>query len=432
MSSNDQFAFFGAAPDTGNLGVSALCYSVLAGLRDRGARLVIVFDHSQGVAELPGWNGFARRAGAYRTRRWYRPESHAAIGFALRLGIRRLPAAGALIRCDAILDISGGDSFTDLYGAERFESVGWPKRLAIRLGKPLILLPQTYGPYTDPTRKREAARIVRSARACWARDRRSYEILLDLLGDAFDEDRHRVGVDVAFLLETIEPDESTGAGGAACMEALDRLGAGPLAGLNVSGLILNDPENARTRYRFIADYRDAVTRLIESLVAAGARVVLTPHVVTPRGHYESDTEASESVVSALSPAVRARVWVAPAFEDPRHVKWLIARCDWFCGTRMHATIAGLSSGVPTATIAYSDKAKGVFETCGQGAQVIDPRELDTDGVVEHLTDSFRNREEIRSSLARHLPGVLATASEQMDRIVDQIRGPVTPRPVETP
>lgn len=431
MSTNDQFAFFGAAPDTGNLGVSALCYSVLAGLRDRGARRVTVFDHSPGVSSLRGWDGFAQRAGAYRTRRWYRPESHAAIGWAMRLGIRRLPAAGELVHCDAILDISGGDSFTDLYGPERFESVGWPKRLAIRLGKPLILLPQTYGPFKDPIRKAEAARLVRAAHSCWARDHRSYEILLDLLGGAFDADRHRVGVDVAFLLETVEPDESTGTGGPACLDALDRLGSGPLAGLNISGLIYNDPEKARTRYRFIADYRAVIARLIEGLVAAGARVVLTPHVVTPRGHYESDTEASESVVSALGPEARARVWVAPAFADPRQVKWLIARCGWFCGTRMHATIAGLSSGVPTATIAYSDKARGVFETCGQGDQVIDPRELGTDEVVERLTESFRRRGEIRASLTRHLPGVLASASEQMDRIVDQIRG-ATPSHAGTP
>lgn len=34
----------------------------------------------------------------------------------------------------------------------------------------------------------------------WARDERSFDVLKDLLGDAFDPLRHRSGVDVAFGL----------------------------------------------------------------------------------------------------------------------------------------------------------------------------------------------------------------------------------------
>ncbi len=51
---------------------------------------------------------------------------------------------------------------------------------------------------------------------------------------------------------------------------------------------------------------------------------------------------------------------------------------------MHSTIAGLSSGVPTATVTYSDKALGVFELCGQEDHVIDPRIFDTEQVVARL------------------------------------------------
>jgi polysaccharide pyruvyl transferase WcaK-like protein len=97
-------------------------------------------------------------------------------------------------------------------------------------------------------------------------------------------------------------------------------------------------------------------------------------------------------------------------------KWLIARSDWFCGTRMHACIAALSSGVPTAAVAYSDKTLGVFETCGQGGEVVDPRVCGTDEVVERLWDSYTRRDAVRGSLARHLPAVLSKANEQMNII----------------
>ena len=39
---------------------------------------------------------------------------------------------------------------------------------------------------------------------------------------------------------------------------------------------------------------------------------------------------------------------------------------------MHATIAALSSAVPTVNFAYSGKALGVFETVEQGASVLMP------------------------------------------------------------
>ena len=89
---------------------------------------------------------------------------------------------------------------------------------------------------------------------------------------------------------------------------------------------------------------------------------------------------------------------------------------------MHATIAGLSTNVPTATISYSDKAIGVFETCGQGAEVFDPRALETESIVEGLMDSYRRRDRIRDGLSGAVRTVKERASSQMDEIVAIIEG----------
>lgn len=405
--------YFGAAPDTGNLGVSALCFSVIDGLLPRTRATITVFDHSRGEGPLQGWQGRVRRAGGMRSRRWYRPESQAWIGASLAMGIPLGPGASILSRADAVLDISGGDSFTDLYGPERFKAIVWCKQTALRMGTPLLLLPQTYGPFHLEDSRREASRLVRGAAACWARDARSFETLRQLLGDRFDPSRHRLGVDVAFLLERREPFG---------WEPPARTVGEPLAAVNVSGLIYHDPEKARVRYRFKADYRALMYKLVERLVDDGAKVLLVPHVVTPRGHFESDTSAAEAIVQALAPDRRERVMIAPECKDPREAKHIIAIADWFCGTRMHATIAALSSGVPTASVAYSDKTLGVFETCGQGQHVHDPRLLSTDELVEAVLSSYRERERARVSLAASLPKVLTKAAEQMDEVARQIRG----------
>lgn len=422
-------SLFNAALDTGNLGVSALGLSLIHGIGSRlpGARIT-VFDYSRGLRRGVCDDVAFEQLGATPTRRWYRTESHTLIETSIRAGFPCGPSAARLAETDAFVDISGGDSFTDLYGQRRLKSVAWPKLLALRLGKPLILPPQTYGPFDSTEARRLAARLVRGSAMAWARDQRSFSALRDLLAESFDPQRHRCGVDVAFLLPTAEPDRPSMADPLPAW--LDRPDpAAPLAGVNVSGLIYNDPDAAKTRFGFIADYRELVSRLVTELLARGARVVLVPHVVTLPGHYESDLHAAEALAAALTPAQQDRVAIAPAFRDPREVKWLIGRCDWFCGTRMHATIAGLSQGVPTSAIAYSIKTAGVFETCGQGDHVVDPRDTQTEDLLAALLRSFDARAGARASLAEHLPGVLGQARLQMDAITDTIAQAADTAPV---
>lgn len=412
----------GAAPDTGNLGVSALAFSVLAGVSRRvpDGRAVLL-DHGRGIRaeRLTGEGPGFRRCGLYMTRRHWRPESLQRVALELAAGARVSAQSRLLHGAECVLDVSGGDSFTDLYGAWRFNSVIAFKRLALRAGVRLVLLPQTYGPFREESSRAIAADLVRSAAAAWARDARSFEVLRSLLGSAFDPSRHCLGVDVAFLLDRLDP----GAGAAPELRSWLSEPA-PVAGLNVSGLVYNDPAPAHEQYGLRVDYPAAVRALaLRILSEADARLLLVPHVAPARSDsVESDAKACRSLLESLPPELRARVRIAPEFADPRHAKWLIAQCDWFCGTRMHSTIAGLSTGVPTGSLAYSGKTQGVFETCEQGRWVADMRSMGTEEAVERIIESWVERSRVRRELGEALPRVLEAAERQMDRIVAQALG----------
>lgn len=411
---------FGGGADTGNLGLEALTWGIVGPLLERRPTCdVTVFDHTAGRSKLVVPSGSHRveieRWGALWTRRLYRPDAMRTMNLMARvpwIGVgpgRRWGAA------DVVIDVSGGDSFTDLYGEFRFDYICLSKEVSIALRKPLVLAPQTFGPFSSPSASKRAANIVRRATMAWARDARSFEILKRLLGDAFDPERHRLGVDVAFGMRPAPPGEAVRAG-LPFEQAATR--GRPVIGFNVSGLIWNDPEKARSRYRFKADYRAAVmgflTRLLER---EDVELLLVPHVLAPTGHFESDEDACEAAREALPAAVRDRAHVLRGVDTAPGAKWVIARCDWFCGTRMHATIAGLSSGVPTGSISYSDKTLGVFETCSVGDAVIDPREHETADVVERLWVVWKDRERHRQVLSSEAPGMARRAADQMDRIV---------------
>lgn len=410
---------FGAPGDTANLGVSALLESVLAGIVERrpDAR-VTVFDNGLGARRARLAVGDAvvdyDLLGARLSKRFHRPESMHQMRAAALLGGRLNTGTRAMVESDAVLDISGGDSFTDLYGAARWQAVEMPKRLALQLGRPLVLLPQTYGPYRDPGARRRAEHIVRSATVCWARDERSFATLRELAGDDLDPDRHRAGVDVAFGLPPRRPPGSLGT----TVEGWLADRSSPLVGLNVSGLLFNDP-GARARFGLADDYRAVIDGIVARLLAeSDARIVLLPHVVVPEGAVESDLTASRAVAEAAAAAGHPdRVALAPVLRSPGETKWLISQFDWFCGTRMHATIAALSSGVPVSAIAYSGKVQGVFETCGQGDAVADARTLVAPDVVEVVWRSFEDRKRAADGLAPAAAAVRERAAAQMDSIV---------------
>ena len=413
--------FLGASPGTSNMGVSALYATMVAGVARRlpDAR-IRVFDPDLGrrpeaVRVDSGDPISIEFQGVRHGRRYYRPENISQARILSRLGplARHLnPVVRIIDESDCLLDVSGGDSFTDLYPDSRMDLVAGGKELVLERGRPLVLLPQTYGPFTES--RARAARIVRQARSSWARDARSFAVLKDLLGDDFDPGRHRLGVDMAFLLEPRPPSEISG--------ALERSGNTEVIGLNVSGLMYNDPAVARTRYGFVADYAAVIDGFLNWILSeTEAEVVLVPHVMAPPPSPESDVSACLRIMDHFKDRAGGRLSITSTDWDQNEVKWAIARCDWFCGTRMHATIAGLSTCTPTATVSYSDKALGVFESCGQGREVFDPRELETRAVVEKMIGSYRRRDELQAGLERDIPEVKARAEAQMDDIVEVIR-----------
>ena len=72
--------------------------------------------------------------------------------------------------CDFIIDLTQGDSFTDIYGLNRFISYTMDKFIVERENVPLVLGPQTYGPFKSIFTQRFAKRIISKAELVISRD----------------------------------------------------------------------------------------------------------------------------------------------------------------------------------------------------------------------------------------------------------------------
>lgn len=410
----------GAALDTQNLGVSALAYGTIRALDScDGVAKVTVFDYGRGVMPLvlkgESLRVSLQRCGLFSTRRYYRPESFGRVRIENAIGVPVSATTKVLRGLDAVLDLSGGDSFSDIYGVHRFQSVVAMKWLSLDFGLPLVLMPQTYGPFSTPDVRREASRLCRLASVASARDRASFERLKELLGSSFDPARHFAGVDMAFAMEPERPSKEVSE---TLQQWRTQSGTSPIVGLNVSGLVYGLADGGVSGFGFKSNYREMIYELCCTLVRDhDVRIGLVPHVLGDSGH-DADPPANRALLECLPHDVASKMIELTPDSNPAQAKGLISEFDWFCGTRMHATIAALSTGTPVASIVYSDKAAGVFETCLMGDHAIDPRVWDGPEIICRVVASFTKRDNVRPALRTTANGMANKVLMQTSRIVE--------------
>lgn len=297
--------------------------------------------------------------------------------------------------CDLVLDIGEGDSFATIYGFRRFFYYWLSKLRVLRAGVPLVLAPQTIGPFDDPLARRLARNVMRRCSRVYARDELSFRLLCDLgLASVAAE-----ATDVAFALP------------------FDRGRHAPESavhvGLNVSGLLYSGGYTGNNQFGLQCDYRTAVGSLAQAFSdMPEVQLHLVSHVVEPNRPVEDDMSAARELAAAYPRAV-----VAPPFLRPSEAKGYIAGLDFFAGARMHACIAALSSGVPVVPMAYSRKFNGLFGTLGYH-RLADCKTLDTSAVVAAVLQGYDQRDVIRDEVAR----ALGSVHDRLGRYVDFVAG----------
>ncbi len=416
---------FGCSLTTGNRGVTALAFSTIGGLTTLGVPIeVTIFDMGVGIRQttvpIQGGSVNVRLIGCFESRRYYRTSNITHLRIANKLGLGRLhPMLRELHSLDAIFDVSAGDSFSDIYGWKRFHAVAVPKLLAMEMNIPLILTPQTYGPFKTERAKAWATHILKNANQVWARDAISMNVVRSLVGQHLDDQKYRTGVDVAFGLPSHPPRD------ARLVEQVNvmRKSAGTLIGLNVSGLLYTKDHEDVRHYGFLESYREMTDELLQRLLGMpDTNLLLVPHVSSAKNidDIDCDTTTLKEIYARLTPAQQRRVLLVPASVGPTEVKWIIGQCDWFCGTRMHACIAALSQGVAATAIAYSDKTLGVFETADVGEAVVDPRVLHKDELIDRILAGFHKRQTFAATLCQRLPQLREQWAEEFISIYQSV------------
>lgn len=307
----------------------------------------------------------------------------------------------AVLETEAFFALSGGDSFSDIYGIGRFLYVALPQLLVLLAGKRLILLPQTLGPFRGGFSRAVAKYIMKRAEVIYSRDHGGLQATRELLGLEEGNPKLRFCYDLAFDVDPAPPAELK-------IEGL-RGGAAPLAGVNVSGLLLAGGYNGGNMFGLTVEYGDLVRQLIAHLIEnQAARVLLIPHVFGGPDSVESDTSACEAVYEELKAKYEGRIGVVRGRYRHDEIKHVIGQCEFFVGARMHACIAALSQCIPAVGVAYSDKFAGMMGAVGFAETVIDPRRMGVEQMLRIVDEAYGKRQSIRARLEEVIPQVRQT------------------------
>jgi len=297
-------------------------------------------------------------------------------------------------KADYMLDLGQGDSFSDIYGKGRFDTIFKSYVLAQKYKIPFCVLPQTIGPYKDCKIRECATKGINNARCVLVRDKQSFDYTKQLLPD---KEVNEI-IDVAFYLPYIRKQFSK--------EYIH-------VGLNISSLLWNGGYTRDNQFGLKDDYQKVIRNIIDFFLAIpNVKLHLIPHVVDSERSIENDYEVSFDLCEEYQ---NEHLVLAPLFLDPVIAKSYIAGMDFFMGARMHATIAAFSSGVPVVPMAYSRKFNGLFEDTLQYHHLVDLKTMVCADILNIVTESFNDREILKREIIHQQETTIVERREMLDR-----------------
>lgn len=367
---NKQICLLSATAYSGNMGVNALTYSALLYFEKVAEKLGEKYKYI-----LVGTGGNQKKndfitIGNRNIYFQFFPMRYVC----LKPNIKRFGRSikETIGKSDIIVDLGEGDSFSDIYGFERFWNITFPKIVSLFLKKKIALLPQTIGPFNRKYSRVIANFVLKRIKEVYPRDQLSHKYLTDYFpGKQFNE-----FLDMAFFLPFQQHNFNN----------TDKIHVG----INVSALLWHGGYNRSNMFNLLGDYKELIKQILIKMSNKKKTIIhLIPHVITDNYPIEDDYSISKNIQEMYPDII-----VAPKFKTPVDAKSYISGMDFFIGSRMHSCIAAFSTGVPVLPISYSRKFNGLFQNSLSYKHLADPTVENNGQIIDKIMESFKNRHQL--------------------------------------
>lgn len=274
----------------------------------------------------------------------------------------RRPLMQAYYDADVVAVIGGGHLFARHRLNIAFLWLWTGLALAVLLRKPLIMLPQSYGPLPGKLQRRMLRWLLQRSALVAAREFRSLQLLAE------------IGLRRPVLLLPDLAFTATEASFQALATAVPQL-AHLDATRPIIGFTLMDWQGQNPRFQNQYAYEEAVLGLIRHIHDRYAGQIVVFAQCTGPTAAQDDRYVARRLASVAA-LHDVPVLLIDEVLSPAILKAAYHRMDVLVATRMHSAIFALSNSVPTIVVGYLHKSVGVMELLGLQHHVLNIDTID--------------------------------------------------------
>lgn len=302
-----------------------------------------------------------------------------------------------------IVFVKGG-GFIHAYGEKTAPYLMWYLlfyiRLAVKLNKKVVFLPNSFGPFEGTTVKRQVKSVFKNLDIIYARENVSAKQLGDLLGKCIP-----VEMDLGFFLQKSKEEKA--------IQILDKYNLSKndkIIGITIRPWRFPGKSNPKRLYD---NYIKSFVDLIEYVCNLNYKVALCNQSLGPNTH-EDDRNAIQDVLCHVKH--HNLIWINENL-DCQTLKTVYSFFYSFVGTRFHSIIFSLTSNVPSIAIAYGgNKAQGIMNDIDLEKFVLNIDSIDSESLIHLFDQIISEREEIKNKLQHYIK----ICNESRNRIISTI------------
>lgn len=286
---------------------------------------------------------------------------------------------------DAVFVKGGG--FIHAYGERTAPYLMWYflfyVRLAQKLKKKVVFLPNSFGPFEGFTVKRQVKNVFKKLDLVYAREHVSSESLGNLLNKKIP-----IEMDLGFFLKQKHKSEAEKILKKYKLEENEKI-----IGVTIRPWRFPGHSNPIELYD---KYIDSIVKVTEHIIDSGYRVAFCNQSLGPNSH-EDDRNAIKAVLTKIEGD--KAVWINENMPCPV-LKSVYSNFHFFIGTRFHSIIFSLTSLVPSIAIGYGgNKAKGIMGDFNLNEYVIQIDKVDSSTLIQKFDQAIKEYDRIKKQLS---------------------------------
>ena len=262
----------------------------------------------------------------------------------------------------------------------------YPLFLAHRMGKPVYVMPNSFGPFEGPLVKNIAKAALKPCKVVTSRETISQRMVEEQL-----KLKIRNYPDLAFLLPKANVKE----------EAIRKQYNLPmdrkLVAITMRPYRFPSVSNPEAAYSF---FKQEMGKFIQWLYNNGYMPVIVEHTLAINAH-ENDGACIMDVIQKLNK--NEYCIISNKDLDCMQLKTIYGMCDYIVGTRFHSMIFAFGNGVPGIAIAYTgNKSQGIMHDMGLDNYVVMISDVSQDILSKKFSRLIEEEREVKNKISEYL------------------------------